>query len=58
MNYEAEYIQAWDNLQNAKTAYEIARRNFHEVSGLMLEQLMLDNVDVLVRLKTGDIPTI
>ena len=55
---EKDYVNAWEALQNARTAYAMAQRNFYEIAGLMLEQLMLDNVDVLERLKNGDTPTI
>lgn len=55
---EKDYVNAWEALKNARLAYEMAQRNFYEIAGIMMEQLMLDNVDVLARLKNGDAPTI
>jgi hypothetical protein len=36
----------------------MAKRNFYDVAGLLMEQYMLKNVDVLERLKNSDTPTI
>ena len=35
-----------------------AKRNFYDVAGLLMEQYMIKNVDVLERLKNCDTPTI
>lgn len=55
---EIEYTAAWESLQQARMNVQFAQQNFHDVCGLLMEKLMLDNVDVLARLKTGDTPTI
>lgn len=55
---EIEYKSAWESLENARLAYEMAKRNFYDVAGLLMEQLMLQNIDVLERLKNCDTPTI
>lgn len=55
---EMEYAQAWEELKQARLNVQIAQKNFHDVCGLLMEQLMLDNVDVLARLKDSDTPTI
>ena len=57
-NLEAEYAYAWEMVQEAKRNYELARSNFHDICGLYLEQLMLNNVDVLARLRDTDTPPI
>ena len=53
-----EYIYAWEELKKARLNVQIAQKNFHDVCGLLLEQLMLENVDVLERLREIDEPTI
>lgn len=55
---ELEYQAAWESLQQARLNVQFAQKNFHDVCGLLLEKLMLENVDVLTRLKNGDAPTI
>ena len=55
---EIEYSAAWESLQQARMNVQFAQKNFHDVCGLLMEKLMLDNVDVLGRLKAGDTPTI
>lgn len=55
---EIEYTAAWESLQQARMNVQFAQKNFHDVCGLLMEKLMLDNVDVLARLKDGDTPTI
>ena len=55
---EMEYAHAWEELKQARLNVQIAQKNFHDVCGLLLEQLMLQNVDVLERLKDCDTPTI
>lgn len=59
---EIEYSHAWEMVQEAKRNYELARANFHDVCGLYLERLMIENVDVLARLRDteaeADTPTI
>ena len=55
---EIEYQTAWETMQEAERNYKIARANFHDVAGLLMEQLMFDNVDVLARLRDADTPTI
>lgn len=55
---ELEYQAAWESLQQARLNVQFAQKNFHDVCGLLLEKLMLENVDVLERLKAGDTPTI
>lgn len=55
---EIEYTAAWESLQQARMNVQFAQKNFHDVCGLLMEKLMLDNVDVLARLKAGDTPTI
>ena len=55
---ENEYKTAWESVENARMAYEMAKRNFYDVAGLLMEQYMLKNVDVLERLKNSDTPTI
>lgn len=55
---ENEYKTAWESVENARIAYEMAKRNFYDVAGLLMEQYMLKNVDVLERLKDCDTPTI
>lgn len=57
-NLENEYKKAWECLENARLAYEMAKHNFYDVAGMLMEQLMLQNVDVLERLKDCDTPTI
>ena len=57
-NLENEYKKAWECLENAQLAYEMAKHNFYEVAGMLMERLMLQNVDVLERLKNCDTPTI
>ena len=55
---ETEYSVAWEALQQARLNVQFAQKNFHDVCGLLMEKLMLENVDVLARLKAGDTPTI
>jgi hypothetical protein len=55
---EIEYKTAWESVENARIAYEMAKRNFYDVAGLLMEQYMIKNVDVLERLKSCDTPTI
>lgn len=55
---EIEYQTAWETMQEAERSYKMARANFHDVAGLLMEKLMLDNVDVLARLRDADTPTI
>ncbi len=55
---EMEYAHAWEELKQARLNVQIAQKNFHDVCGLLLEQLMIDNVDVLARLRDCDTPTI
>ena len=55
---EIEYAAAWEALQQARLNVQFAQKNFHDVCGLLMEKLMLENVDVLARLKAGDTPTI
>ena len=55
---EMEYAQAWEELKQARLNVQIAQKNFHDVCGLLMEKLMLENVDVLARLKDKDTPTI
>ena len=55
---EIEYSAAWEALQQARMNVQFAQKNFHDVCGLLMEKLMLENVDVLARLKAGDTPTI
>ena len=55
---ENEYKTAWESVENARMAYEMAKRNFYDVAGLLMEQYMIKNVDVLERLKNSDTPTI
>lgn len=57
-NLEIEYQTAWEMMQEAEQNYKIARANFHDVCGLLMEKLMFDNVDVLARLRDADTPTI
>lgn len=54
---EIEYTHAWEMVQEAKRNYELARANFHDVCGLYLEQLMIENVDVLARLRDTEAET-
>ena len=54
---EIEYSHAWEMVQEAKRNYELARANFHDVCGLYLEKLMIDNVDVLARLRDAEAET-
>ena len=44
---ENEYKTAWESVENARTAYVMAKRNFYDVAGLLMEQYMIKNVDVL-----------
>lgn len=55
---EIEYTTAWEALQQARMNVQFAQKNFHDVCGLLMEKLMLENVDVLARLKDRDTPTI
>ena len=55
---EIEYSAAWEALQQARMNVQFAQKNFHDVCDLLMEKLMLENVDVLARLKAGDTPTI
>lgn len=55
---EIEYQSAWEELQKARLNVQFAQKNFHDVCGLLMEKLMLENVDVLARLKDCDTPTI
>ena len=57
---EMEYAHAWEELKQARLNVQIAQKNFHDVCGLLLEQLMIENVDVLARLRdaNADAPTI
>lgn len=55
---EIEYQNAWEALEQARLNVQFAQKNFHDVCGMLLEQLMLENVDVLARLKDCDTPTI
>ena len=55
---EIEYSAAWEALQQARMNVQFAQKNFHDVCGLLMEKLMLENVDVLARLKDRDTPTI
>jgi len=55
---EIEYQTAWETMQEAERNYKMARANFHDVAGLLMEKLMLENVDVLARLREADTPTI
>lgn len=55
---EIEYAAAWEALQQARINVQFAQKNFHDVCGLLMEKLMLENVDVLARLKDRDTPTI
>ena len=55
---EIEYSAAWESLQQARMNVQFAQKDFHDVCGLLMEKLMLDNVDVLARLRAGDTPTI
>ena len=57
---EMEYAHAWEELKQARLNVQIAQKNFHDVCGLLLEQLMIENVDVLARLRdaNADTPTI
>ena len=55
---EIEYAAAWEALQQARLNVQFAQKNFHDVCGLLMEKLMLENVDVLARLKDCDTPTI
>ena len=55
---EIEYTTAWEALQQARMDVQFAQKNFHDVCGLLMEKLMLENVDVLARLKDRDTPTI
>lgn len=55
---EIEYAATWEALQQARLNVQFAQKNFHDVCGLLMEKLMLENVDVLARLKAGDTPTI
>ena len=55
---EIEYTAAWESLQQARMNVQFAQKNFHDVCGLLMEKLMLDNVDVLAKLRAGDTPTI
>ena len=54
---EFEYSHAWEAMQEAKRNYELARANFHDICGLYLERLMIENVDVLARLRDADAET-
>lgn len=55
---EIEYQAAWEALQQARINMQFLQKNFYDVCGLLMEKLMLENVDVLARLKNGDTPTI
>ena len=55
---ETEYSVAWEALQQARLNVQFAQKNFYDVCGLLMEKLMLENVDVLARLRNGDTPTI
>lgn len=55
---EIEYQTAWEALQQARINMQFLQKNFYDVCGLLMEKLMLENVDVLARLKAGDTPTI
>ena len=57
---EIEYAHAWEELKQARLNVQIAQKNFHDVCGLLLEKLMIENVDVLARLRdaNADTPTI
>ena len=55
---EIEYQTAWEALQQARINMQFLQKNFYDVCGLLMEKLMLENVDVLARLKNGDTPTI
>ena len=57
-NLENEYKRAWECLENARLAYEMAKHNFYDIAGVLMEELMLQNIDVLGRLKNFDTPTI
>ena len=41
---EIEYSAAWEALQQARMNVQFAQKNFHDVCGLLMEKLMLENV--------------
>ena len=40
---EIEYAAAWEALQQARLNVQFAQKNFHDVCGLLMEKLMLEN---------------